>query len=75
MTEHHDFDNIKVGDVIHMKDSSTGYEHTVLVTDVSRLSEGIFNCAEGNSNKVVRWGSGYDSDQYNDSESYIYSRY
>lgn len=72
---HQNFDQLKVGDVVWMKGSSTGYDHCVLVTDVSRLGEGIFNCANGNKNKVVRWGSGYDNDQYNASESYIYSRY
>lgn len=78
VTEHQDFDHIKVGDVIHMKDSSIGYEHTVLVTDVSRLSEGRFTHGDGNVSKMVQWGRGERLDRWSETklaETYVYTRY
>lgn len=78
VTEHQDFDNIKVGDVIHMKDSSTGYEHTVLVTDVSELSDNYFGYTNGNTSGMVGWDFGSDMNRWSDTrkaETYIYTRY
>lgn len=79
VTEHQDFDHIKVGDVIHMKDSSTGYEHTVLVTDVSKLAEeGFFQRCSGNTSRMVEWRGGERLSRWSEtklSESYIYTRY
>ena len=77
---HQNFDQIKVGDVLGIRDSSTGYDHAVLVTDVSRLSEGRFIYCEGNTNKTVRWESGAAGrmDRWTDTrkaETFIYTRY
>lgn len=41
-TMHQDFDQLKVGDIVWMKDSSTGYQHVVLVTDISQLALTLF---------------------------------
>lgn len=75
---HQNFDQIKVGDVLRIRDSSTGYDHAVLVTDVSRLSEGRFTHGDGNVSKMVQWGRGERLDRWSETklaESYIYTRY
>lgn len=75
---HQDFDQIKVGDVIWMKDSATGYNHIVLVTDVSELSDNYFGYTNGNTSGMVGWDFGSDMNRWSDTrkaETYIYTRY
>ena len=78
VTKHQNFDQLKVGDIVWMSDSSTGYEHMVLVTDVSEIGEGFFVKTEGNTNRVVRWGTNTNMNRWSDTqkaETYIYTRY
>ena len=75
---HQDFDRLKIGDVVWLKDSSSGEGHVVVVTDVSELSDGIFKTVSGNSNKTVRWGSGENMSRWSETklaETYIFTRY
>lgn len=77
-TMHQNFDQLKVGDIVWMEDSSTGYNHIVLVTDVDRLAEGFFTHCSGNVNNVVRWGIGERFDRWSETklaETYVFSRY
>lgn len=77
-TVHQNFDQLKVGDIVWMEDSSTGYSHVVLVTDVSELSDGYFKDVSGNSNRTVRWASGRNMNRWSDTqraETYVFSRY
>lgn len=77
-TMHQDFNKLKVGDVVWMEDSSTGYGHVVVVTDVSELSDGYFRDASGNSNHSVNWVSGRNMNRWSDTqkaETYIFTRY
>lgn len=76
-TMHQDFDQLKVGDIVWMKDSSTGYQHVALVTDV-RLVEGFFSHGDGNVSSMVQWGRGEQLSRWSEtklSETYIFSRY
>lgn len=63
-----------------MKDSSTGYDHVVMVTGfgADKYIGNYFMRGEGNNSSVVHWDvKGYwahwTDTQY--AESYIYSRY
>ncbi|HBI62159.1 MAG TPA: hypothetical protein DDY31_13270 [Lachnospiraceae bacterium] len=77
---HQNFDQLKVGDVIWMKDSSTGADHVFMVTGFgnNKYIGDYFSRGEGNANSVVHW----DVQDYifrwsatKLAESYIYSRY
>jgi len=77
-TEHQNFDDIKVGDVLWLKNSDTGYAHAVFVTGIQPTTSDSFEFTNGNSGGKVNWGSyGYVSNwsKIQLSESYIYSRY
>ena len=72
---HQNFDQIKVGDIVWMKDSSTGYQHVVLVTG---FGDGYFKVTNGNSNKTVQWNAGMNVSRWSDTkraETYVFSRY
>lgn len=80
VTRHQNFDQLKVGDVIWMKDSSTGANHVVIVTGFGndKYIGDYFMCGEGNTSGHVGWkGKEYwvhwTNTKY--AESYIYSRY
>ena len=76
-TMHQNFDQLKVGDVVWIKDSSTGYDHCVLATDV-RPEDGFFKRCSGNSSSMVRWGGGEQLSYWSETmiaESYIFTRY
>ena len=76
-TVHQNFEQLKVGDIVWMKDSSTGYDHVGLVTEV-QLTEGFFSHCDGNVNDVVRWGRGEYLDRWSETklaETYIFTRY
>lgn len=77
---HQNFDQLKVGDVIWMKDSSTGASHVFMVTGFgnNKYIGDYFSRGEGNASSVVHW----DAQEYifrwsatKLAESYIYSRY
>ena len=59
VTKHQDFDQLKVGDVIWMKDSSTGYDHVVMVTGfgTSYTGNAYFTIGEGNVSSHVGWAN------------------
>ena len=71
---HQDFDRLKIGDVVWLKDSSSGEGNVVVVTDVSELSDGIFKTVSGNSNKTVRWGSGENMSRWSETVTRSSSR-
>ena len=76
-TMHQNFDQLKVGDIIWIKDSSTGYNHIVIVTDV-RSADGFFTRCSGNSNGMVQWGGGGQPANWSETrlaETYIFTRY
>lgn len=78
VTEHQNFDNIKVGDVLWLKNSDTGYAHAIFVTGIQPTTADSFEFTNGNSGSKVNWGSyGYISNWSKTqlSESYVYSRY
>lgn len=75
---HQDFDTLKVGDIIAMRDSSTGLGHAVLVMDLQPTTEDSFMYTNGNAGGIVLWRSyDYRSIWGTDlkAESYVYSRY
>ena len=77
-TTHQNFDQIKVGDIVWIQDSSTGEDHIVLVIDTSGLSEGLFKVTDGNSSDMVHWDAGYNTNRWSDTkraETYVFSRY
>jgi len=59
--EHKNFDKLKVGDVVLTINSSTGYNHAVVVTEVDYATDFFRGCS-GNSGGEVTWlNSGYPS--------------
>ena len=73
---HTNYDQIKVGDVIWVKNSSNGYSHVVVVTEVT--NNGKYRCCSGNMGGQVSWsGLNYISDLQiaSFSASRVYSRY
>ena len=76
--KHQDFDNIKAGDVIWLKDNSIGRSHVVLVRDVDSTAQGSYVYCNGNLSKKVRWERFDDINNWSatqKAETYIYSRY
>lgn len=75
-TAHQNFDDIKIGDVIWLKEGS--WEHAVFVTDVQPTTSDSFVYADDNSGGYVRWnGCGYSNSWSvtQRTETYVYSRY
>ncbi len=73
---HQNFEDLQIGDVVWFKDTSTGYDHAVIVTDV--LSNNSYITAEGNVGGKVMWSQYGYLDDWSESclaQSYIYSRY
>lgn len=74
-TMHQNFDQLKVGDVVWMKDSSTGEDHCVLVTG---FGDGYFKVTNGSSSSTVQWGAGMNVSRWSETkkaETYVFSRY
>ena len=77
VTKHQNFDQIKVGDVIWLKNSANGFNHVFVVTEVDSDSN-IYRTCEGNVSDTVSWmGWGEISflSEPECSSTYIYSRY
>jgi len=73
--EHRNFDELKVGDVLIIINSSTGFNHAEVITEVD-YSTDFYRACSGNSGGEVTWlDYGYPSSYENDTESYILSRY
>ena len=78
VTKHQNFNEIKVGDIIDLNNSETGYGHAIFVTGIQPTTSDSFEFTNGNSGGKVNWGScGYVSNwsKIQLSESYVYSRY
>ncbi len=78
-TKHQRFNEIKVGDILWNKNSSTGLDHKIVITEVD--GDQFYGCS-GNVNGKVSWttDTGNISDYYDTSsslsrESCIFSRY
>lgn len=81
ITRHQNFDQLKVGDVVFMRNSATGYNHAFVVTSLTAVGRGPDNyrSCSGNVSGQVTWeGNGkfstYDKPEVA-SGTYIYSRY
>lgn len=57
VAKHQNFDQLKIGDVIRMQDSSTGAAHVVMVTGfgTSYTGDAYFTVGEGNASSHVSW--------------------
>ena len=81
LTKHQNFDQLKVGDVVWMKNSATNYSHVYVVTSLTNpyWGEGTYSTCDGNNDNGVSWeGHGrfttFDKPEVS-SGTYIYSRY
>ena len=78
VTEHQNFDNIKVRDVLWLKNSDTGYAHAILVTTIHPTTDDSYGITNGNLGGLVMWeGYVYTSNwsATQRAETYVYSRY
>ena len=81
MTKNQNFDNLKVGDVVYMKNSATNYSHVYVITSLTNPYYGAdyYSTCDGNNSNGVSWsGQGkyttFDKPEVS-SGTYIYSRY
>ena len=75
-TRHQDFDKLKVGDIIWLKEGS--WEHAVLVTALRPSSADSYEYTDGNDGGEVGWRLQNYVDDWSDAKkdsTYIYSRY
>ena len=78
VTRHQNFEDIKIGDVIWIKDSSIGDAHAVFVTALHTSSVDSYEYTDGNNGGRVWWGwQDYVGDwsATKKIETYVYSRY
>ena len=82
VTRHQNFDQLKVGDVVVMKNSSTGYNHAFVVTSLTPppgRPTSYYTTCDGNISGKVYWGGPQDRADFSlpeiASETWIYSRY
>lgn len=76
VTKHQDFDKLKVGDVIWLKDGAWG--HVVVITDDYPTTIDSYMYTNGNNGGEVWWNRyGYINNwsQRQKAETYVYSRY
>ena len=81
VTRHQNFDQLKVGDVVWMKNTASGYYHAFVISSLTNpyYGAGYYSSCDGNVSGKVSW-EGYgrftkfdEPEVY--SETYIYSRY
>ena len=81
VTRHQNFGQLKVGDVVWMKNTASGYYHAFVITSLTNpyYGSGYYSSCDGNVSGKVSW-EGYgrfakfdEPEVY--SETYIYSRY
>ena len=81
VTRHQNFDQLKVGDVVWMKNTASGYNHAFVISSLTNpyYGAGYYSSCDGNVSGKVSW-EGYgrftkfdEPEVY--SETYIYSRY
>lgn len=79
VNRHQNFDDLKVGDLVYLKSSKTGYSHVVFVTDLRPTTADSYMSADGNNDTYgVWWGQYGYIDDWGDTqkaETYVYSRY
>ncbi|WP_297870734.1 S-layer homology domain-containing protein [uncultured Oscillibacter sp.] len=81
VTKHQNFDQLKVGDVVWMKNSTTGYSHAFVITSLTNPYYGsdYYSACDGNSGGEVSWSSQGKYTTFDKPEvasgTYIYSRY
>jgi hypothetical protein len=68
VTEHKNFDNIRVGDILRVEDG----KHSVVVL---AIDGNIVTIAEGNYNHSVLWGRTYTLEQIKSHGTYVWTRY
>ena len=81
LLKHQDFSQLKVGDVIDIRNSDNGVKHAIVITDIDWAS-GMYSWCSGNDGGTVRWRGGNGTGYLNTFEepsiasgTYIYSRY
>ena len=75
LTKHQNFDDIKVGDIVWVKNSDTNYSHLFVITDIE---EDICRGVSGNSNSKVEWRGRVRISNFSEpgySQSVVYTRY
>ena len=81
LTKHQNFDQLKVGDVVWMKNSATNYSHVFVITSLTNPYWGpdAFSACDGNRSGKVSWDSDGRFSTFDKPEiasgTYIYSRY
>lgn len=78
LSKHQNFDQLKAGDVVWMKNTENGYNHAFVVISIDRELGTIYTCS-GNSGGEVRW-DGYTTFEILNRDTvapitYVYSRY
>ena len=75
LTKHQNFDDIKVGDIVWVKNSDTNYSHLFVITDIE---EDICRGVSGNSNSKVEWRGRVRISNFSEpcySQSVVWTRY
>lgn len=76
--KHQDFDALKVGDVIWMKNTANGYWHSFVVTSTDREADRYGSCS-GNTGGMVNWNGFGKFSTFDESTvgpyTYVFSRY
>ena len=81
LTKHQNFDQLKVGDVVWMKNRATNYSHVFVITSLTNPYWGpdAFSACDGNRSSKVSWDSDGRFSTFDKPEiasgTYIYSRY
>jgi len=81
VTKHQNFDKLKVGDVVWMKNVKTDYSHAFVVTSLSNPYWGpdSYSTCDGNSGGKVTWNGHGEYGTFEEPEiasaTWIYSRY
>ena len=81
LTKHQNFDQLKVGDVVWMKNSATNYSHVYVVTSLTNPYWGpdAYSICDGNVSGKVSWDGDGRFSTFEKPEvasgTYIYSRY
>lgn len=79
MVKHQNFDQLKVGDVIWVKNSQNGYDHVIVITSLTSNREGQFSATGAGGTRGVSWAEHGKFATLSLPEvasgTYIYSRY
>lgn len=78
LRRHQNYEQLKIGDVIDIRNSENGYKHAGVVTSIDRASGTVYTCS-GNSGGEVRWDGFTTFEILNRdtvaSNTFVYSRY